>query len=322
MRFIGLCLLAALLSFETAHAAVPSGKLIDLGGWSLYMDCKGHGAPTVVVEAGLYDFAIDWQLVQDRVAKHTRICTYDRAGYGFSDAGPMPRTYDQINLDLHMALAAAGEHGPFVLVGHSFGGPVVRNYARRYPAEVAGLVLVDAAQEDDRIVIDGTPMLLRELSPMQPVPPAHVGVAPSTPHDHWAEADPGQLDPLYNNLPKQNRLWRAWAQAQPRVEDAASSERQWSPVYLQTWHEADQAGSLGDLPLMILTRAKGGYDDLGAALAKDLDTERLAHQHALKTLSHKGEQRFIDTGHNMMLSAPDATADAILSIVGKVRHRR
>jgi pimeloyl-ACP methyl ester carboxylesterase len=109
----------------------------------------------VVVQTGLGDFFIDWTLVQTRVSRFTRICTYDRAGYAWSDPGPKPRTFEQLNLELHDALAKLGEHGPFVLVGHSFGGPVIRNFAAVYPSDVAGMVLVDSAHEGLRVGIGG-----------------------------------------------------------------------------------------------------------------------------------------------------------------------
>ena len=148
---------AALFSIAAARASAPQpvGKMVDLGGHKLHLDCTGHGAPTVVVETGLGDFSFDWDLVQSRVSHFTRICTYDRAGYAWSDPGPKPRTFAQINLELHDALQKLGERGPFVLVGHSYGGPVVRNFAAVYPHDVAALVLVDSAVEGMRVGVGG-----------------------------------------------------------------------------------------------------------------------------------------------------------------------
>src|SRR3569832_2290281 len=87
----------AICAFSAVLAATPPGRFFDLGGWSLYLYWVGKGQPTLVIEPGLGDFAMDWRPVQDLVKADARICTYDRAGYGFSDAGPRPRTYDQIN---------------------------------------------------------------------------------------------------------------------------------------------------------------------------------------------------------------------------------
>src|SRR6266853_3515962 len=123
----------------SAEIPQPPGRMVDLGGHRLHMNCTGKGSPTVVVENGLGDFSFDWILVQRPVSQFTRICTYDRAGYAWSEPGPKPRTFAQINLELHDALRALAEPGPYVLVGHSYGGPVVRHFALAYPEETAGI---------------------------------------------------------------------------------------------------------------------------------------------------------------------------------------
>ncbi len=131
-----------------AHRFQPQGRLVDVGGHKLSIDCTGQGSPTVVLDTGLGVPAIGWKAVQTEVAKFTHVCSYDRAGYGWSDAGPLPRTSVQIAQELHTLLQNAGEHAPFVLVAHSFGGFNVRVYNGKYPGEVAGIVLVDASEED------------------------------------------------------------------------------------------------------------------------------------------------------------------------------
>src|SRR2546423_12659535 len=146
---------AALLIAPLSLDPGPVGRLIDLGGHRLHLNCTGHGRPTVVIETGLGDFSFDWILVQRRVEREMRVCTYDRAGYAWSDPGPQPRTFDQLNLELRDALAKLGEKGQFVLVGHSYGGPVIRNFTMTYPEDVAAMVLVDSAQEGLRVGIGG-----------------------------------------------------------------------------------------------------------------------------------------------------------------------
>jgi pimeloyl-ACP methyl ester carboxylesterase len=175
----------ALCGFLVATAAIgepaPRGKLVDLGGHKLHVNCTGKGSPTVVIENGLGDISANWSLVQSRVSAFTRICTYDRAGYGFSDPGPKPRTFSQINLELHDALNKLGEQGPFVLVGHSFGGPVVRNFAASYPQQVAGMVQVDAALEGQRVGIGGKKTIrLGEGATGKSIP---------TPHEEIGDSD-------------------------------------------------------------------------------------------------------------------------------------
>ncbi|HEV7500743.1 MAG TPA: alpha/beta hydrolase, partial [Vicinamibacteria bacterium] len=164
---------AVLIGAVVAHpAAAPPGRWIDLGAHRLHLHCAGQGSPTVVVETGFDEFGSDWTLVQRAVAPATRICTYDRAGYGGSEPGPLPRTFAQIGLELHDALAKAGEKPPFVLVGHSFGGGVVRQYALDHPADVAGMVLVDIVSENQRIPMGDRVALIADDARGRPIPAA------------------------------------------------------------------------------------------------------------------------------------------------------
>jgi pimeloyl-ACP methyl ester carboxylesterase len=138
----------AIASARDAQRYPPPGRLIDVGGYRLHINSTGEGTPTVVLDAGVCDCSLNWCLVQPEIAKFTRVCSYDRAGMGWSDADPSPRTSEVIVRELHTLLANAGIHGPYVLVGHSFGGYNVRLFAHEYSEEVAGLVLVDSAHED------------------------------------------------------------------------------------------------------------------------------------------------------------------------------
>src|SRR5829696_10339136 len=126
-----------------AKAYPPPGQLVDVGGYRLHINCTGSGSPTVVIESGWGDSSAAWGWVQPEVAKTTRVCTYDRAGMGWSEPSPEPRTAREFAKELHTLLAKANEPGPYVLVGHSMGGYTVRVYAHDYPEEVVGLVFVD-----------------------------------------------------------------------------------------------------------------------------------------------------------------------------------
>ena len=136
---------AAALSAGTVFAA---GRKIDVGGHRLYLRCSGEGSPTVVFDAGAGDTHAVWDWVVPRLRDLTRVCAYDRAGLGRSDPGPTPRTSARIADELHSLLLRAGIRGPYVLVGHSFGGLNVRLFASLFPESVAGLVLVDATPVD------------------------------------------------------------------------------------------------------------------------------------------------------------------------------
>lgn len=156
LTIVGLGILAALSgaayqSIESraeAHRSPEAGRPLDIGGYLPKINCTGNGSPTVILEAGLGNVSIEWSRVQPEIAKFARVCSYDRAGYGSGDAGPMPRTSLQIAKELHTLLQMLGKPPPYLLVGHSFGGYNVRVFNGNYPDEVTGIVLVDSTQED------------------------------------------------------------------------------------------------------------------------------------------------------------------------------
>jgi pimeloyl-ACP methyl ester carboxylesterase len=123
------------------------GRLISVGDHRLHLLCKGSAAPTVIIEQGAGELSSVWWSVQDEIAKFASVCTYDRAGYGWSDAVGSSRTVEDRSRELHTLLTNAGVQGPYILVAHSYGGLIVRDYRRKYPTEVAGLVLVDTPEE-------------------------------------------------------------------------------------------------------------------------------------------------------------------------------
>jgi pimeloyl-ACP methyl ester carboxylesterase len=126
----------------------PPGRMIDVGGYRLHLHCRGHGLPVVVFDAGLGGFSMDWIFVQAMLEQETRVCAYDRAGYGWSDTGPPPRDSEHIAEELSLLLRNAGLPPPYVLVGHSFGGYNVEIFAKYNPRDVAGMVLVEASHPD------------------------------------------------------------------------------------------------------------------------------------------------------------------------------
>src|SRR5262245_33549793 len=115
----------------TSRSYPPPGKLVDLGGWRIHLNCTGKNkakSPTIVLESRSGDFSFDWSLVQPDVARFTQVCSYDRAGHAWSDLGPRPRTMKQIAYELHTALGKLGIKPPYVMVGQSFGGLLGRTY--------------------------------------------------------------------------------------------------------------------------------------------------------------------------------------------------
>jgi pimeloyl-ACP methyl ester carboxylesterase len=323
-KHICVILSACFVFAAAASEPKPLGKLVDLGGHRLHVNCTGKGSPTVVVENGLGDFSFDWILVQDRVSSFTRICTYDRAGYAWSDLGPKPRTFSQLNLELRDALSHLGEKGPFVLVGHSYGGPVVRNFAETYHDEVAGMVLVDAAFEGQRVGIGGKMMMrLGDGAKGGSIPPPHEDMRESDKAIAQLDAIQAQqpLDPMYNVLPPTDQKLQLWAQSRPETEDAENSQREWSGEYFAKWLVTPQKGTLGTIPLIVLTRAEGGYSDGDYEIpAAQLEKERKEGQAKLTLLSTNSKQIIVHSGHNMELEAPDDVAAAIRKVVDAARH--
>ena len=170
----------AVTALTTAAQSTP-GRQISAGGRTWWLSCVGSGTPTVVLEAGHTEGADTWRQVQPQVAAFTRVCSYDRAGVGRS--GPVParaadRSATDVAGDLATLLGTADERGPFVLVGHSLGGPLVRVFAARVPTEVVGMVLIDAVNEREFSALDSllTPAQRAEGAGMRPMSPEHFDI--------------------------------------------------------------------------------------------------------------------------------------------------
>jgi pimeloyl-ACP methyl ester carboxylesterase len=155
---------------EESQQTTPPGNLVDIGGYRLRLHRLGEGSPAVILLYGGGGRAADFNLVQPAVAQFTRACVYDRAGDAWSESGPLPRTMRQNAYELHMLLQKAGVNGPYVLAGQSYGGLLAREYARQFPKEVAGLVLIDSMHEDALLGVNG--ITGRHLG-LEPPPQSH-----------------------------------------------------------------------------------------------------------------------------------------------------
>jgi pimeloyl-ACP methyl ester carboxylesterase len=133
----------ALLRFRALNP--PPGDMVHVNGRRMHLNCTGAGSPTIVLDAGLGNDALVWGGVQPRLAKTTRVCSYDRAGFGWSETQPGARDADHIAAELHQLLLEAKVDGPFVLMGHSIAGMYIRDYAARYPEDITGLIFVDGS---------------------------------------------------------------------------------------------------------------------------------------------------------------------------------
>jgi pimeloyl-ACP methyl ester carboxylesterase len=307
----------SILNARDARRYPQEGRSIPLGpefpGVSLNLKCTGSGSPAVILDTGLGVPAAGWDLVQPSVAQFTRVCSYDRAGYGWSTPGLMPRTSEQIVKELHALLTAAGEKGPYILVAHSFGGFDVRLYTAQYPNDVVGLVLVDTSHEDQNNYMPPSLKSMmknytRQLETERKLFPALVffGVARLMATDDLS--DP-RVDKAY--LKKINYL-----ELQPKFVDASASE-------IENFEQSAQqvrsgAGTLGDRPLIVLTAGQPqDPKDLpkGVSLQDMQDFQKLwitDLQVREKNLSTRGQQIVVpDSSHMIPFLRPDAVISAI-----------
>lgn len=146
----GIGLIFQAVAARNDHRKFPApGELVDVGGYELHINCIGTGSPTIILDAMGGSSSASWGLVQPEIAQSTRVCAYDRAGAGWSERGATPRDMNQHVRELHALLAGARVDGPYVFVGHSYGGRIARVYAKAYPREIAGMVLIDPGTLDD-----------------------------------------------------------------------------------------------------------------------------------------------------------------------------
>ena len=291
----------------------PLGQMIDIGGRRIHLNCTGSGAPAVIVENGGGGFSAEWALVQPEVAKLTRICTYDRAGYAWSDRGPIDDGIEEIVGDLNLLLRTAHINPPYVLVGHSLGSLYIRAYQRRFPEQVVGLVFVDGTPDEDvRMVLNGKQVAISLLTREQ-LPAAHREYLNAVP-----PLNPGRRDtPPFDRLPPALQQVRQWA-FEKVIRDFG-----WLPNSIaaaESWREEFSA--------LRLQRLSGPYP-LGAlplrVLERDLDSTDTWHaqQVQLAGLSSKGNlTKAGQSGHLIHLQRPDLVIEGIDHVVQDVRRAR
>src|SRR5215211_2635136 len=280
----------------------PPGEMVDVNGHLMHINCIGEGSPTVILEAANLGMSAHWVRVQQQVAQTTRVCAYDRAGMGWSERGPQPRDARQISSELHTLLAkAADTEGPYVLVGHSYGGLYTRMYAARYSEEVAGVVLVDSSHPEqftrspeERAIYEQT----RRLGTVLPLL-TRLGVIRLS-----------NFYPAHPDLPQQQRAQIEAFNSSTQQVGTTVEEFRATP---ETTAQVRSMGSLGDTPLAVIS-------------AGEQPPGWLEMQDELAALSSDSIHRVVDgaTHESLLYESRDAqvTSAAIEQVVEAVRTDR
>lgn len=295
----------------------PPGTLVDIGGRRIQLDCRGTGSPTVVLESGLDTFgSLAWSTVHDSLALGARTCAYSRAGIMWSDASPGPVTAKGVADDLHAALATAGESPPFVMVGHSLGGPYIMTYTRYYGDDVAGLVMVDASHPEQM-------QRMASLAPAAANPESVLGPIKVAVALSWAgvaRLAASRSSAMPNQGEADARAVAAY------VSHSLAGALEEMTALRSIFNDAGAARQLGDRPLFVLTAMKPMTDAERATLG--LTAEKAGEFKALwKTMhdeeaswSTRSQHRVLeDAGHYIQFDRPDAVIAAVRSIVDSVR---
>ena len=292
-----------------AYRKYPApGEMVTVSGHGMQLYCTGRarGGPTVVMDSGLGGGLLDWQTVQPKVAEFARVCSYDRSGIGWSESGPTPRTSPQIARELHALLENAGEDGPYVLVGHSFGGTNVQLYAAEYPKEVAGMVLVDSAL-DTRVLDEDLRKALAEIapSPLTIKATAPVGI-------------PRLFASEEGSLPRRLAQERSAIYNGTRHLYAVADES--ATVQKGVAKATDAAPSLKDKPLIVLSAGARQYPGFTKKQAKRTDKQANEFEAGLTDLSENSKLVAAKKStHYIQWDRPGLVVDAIRQVVDAAR---
>lgn len=309
----------AAASASDARQYPPPGQLYEVGDYKLHLDCTGEGSPTVILEAGAGSPSLTWFLVQEKVAEFTRVCSYDRPGYGWSKTASGLLSSDQVADNLHALLEVAGVPGPYVLVGHSVGGVYVRAFAQQYPSEVLRMVLVDSSHESQNLRF---PARFQEYSARQDAMVRLCKVI--------SPVGAIRLSKLYHTMIPENITaseWGAAAMSTMYRTSYCDSSYDEMVAIAESYSQPEGPASLGDMPLIVLS-AGATFDQLPEAVVKSVGQDVLDQmeqvsqelQQELAGLSSQGEQVIAEeSSHYIQWDQPELVIDAIRKMVEQAR---
>lgn len=300
----------------TAHALrtyTPPGQLVDVGGYKMHIICTGEGSPIVVLDHVGAANSAQWALVQPVIAAHTRVCAYDRAGFGWSEPSPDPQDAEHNAQQVHTLLVNAGVEEPFIFVGHSFGGNVARVFAAKYPNETAGLVLLDPGQSFHR---PGVPEDIDAL--WQEQDNGFMMIAPTLSRMGLMQlaSDLGGM-PGHGDLPSPQAEAFDALQITPRFYDTLKAQQ--LAMYDTSAQVLAAEETLGDLPIIVLSPTHLSHDGRERQVWTEVNA-------AIAARSANGVHRTVVGADHMALAVKQeyalVTADAILEMVAMVRGER
>ena len=308
---------------ELAKQYPPPGQMVDVGGYRLHLNCQGSkqsaDSPTVVLESGTGEYSLTWDQVQREVAQFARVCAYDRAGLGWSERGPNPRTAPYVVEELEALLAGAGVEPPYVLVGHSMGGLYARYYAYEHPEKVAGMVLEDSEHEEqNQRLPEALTKANEQATQMLRIPQllSASGLLALNPASYPSQS-------LYPMAPGTEETFKALLALSPQwfataIEETSAEAESCAAM------RSIQDRSLGDMPLIVVSA--GEFSDPAVLnLSAEEHAQAMAAwaelQPELVTLSSNSKQVIAEGAeHFIHVDRPELVIDAVREVVEAVQH--
>ena len=305
--FISLVILPAITVKAEELGFDPPGKIVYVDGHKMHIDCIGNKSPTVVFDSGTGSFSLEWRDIQHSLSTTVRVCAYDRAGYGWSDFSRLPRTTSNIVHELYSLLKNAGINGPYILVGHSFGGFTAQYFARQFQDEIAGVILIESSHEEQ----------------VERLPLAETSAATTlhVPNKRYLRRNTRTVISTLNmheNFPKDGayvaqQLMQRWS--------SMFTWRQELSKYSQSGHELQMAyyKPFPEAPLVILTRGKRIWPNTPYGDAMEVEWTTL--QHELAYLNNNARQVIAyHSGHSIHLDEPKLVINAIHDVLDSVQR--